>query len=355
MKLGLIKLGLLAVAMGGCSEGGEAASGPEPVEEAAFASAWSEFLTPAEVDGALPLLASRGVAVNLAWPSSSLSDPARLALVESARDAGVEIRPWLLLPEADGYWPGSANAAVFAKSARGLMDLWAQHDLSPTTLIVDMEMEKGRVDQLDVLWSKQDVLGAVQLLKSGVDRDRYSAATAEYAELVSEAKSRGWRVHLTTLPQVLDDYADGDDGLRQAFGIPVEGIAWDTVTFQAYRTLFGEMLGGDTPPTEFFVYSYGKDARKLFGESAGLDVGMVGAGVSPSATYASGAELSADLAAAAAAGVPRAALNVYNLDGMLAREPVEQWLELPASSGPPSEEPATLEIRKTVATLDGVL
>jgi hypothetical protein len=218
-----------------------------------------------------------------------------------------------------------------------------------------MELRKDRADQLTALLSADDVLGAVELLKAGVDAPRYAAATQHYATLVQEAKTRGWKVHLTTLPQVLDDYADGDDALRQAFGIPVEGIEWDWVTFQAYRTLFGDLLGGETPPTSYFVYSYGKDAQARFGANAGLDVGMVGHGVSPSSTYASGSDLAADLAAAAAAGIPRASLNVYNLDGVLSRAPSEQWLAGPTDSAPPAEDAATLDIRKNAAILDGVL
>lgn len=353
MKLGLLKLGLLVGLCGGCS--GEDGRSPEPAREAAFASAWAEFLPPEQIEAAFPLLGRHQVAVNLAWPVAQLSDPALTTLVKRASAAGVEIRPWLLLSEADGYWPGSTNAPVFASAARSLMDVWEKNGLAPTTFVVDMEMSKDRVDQLDALWRKDDVLGVVELMKSGVDPARYASATEQYATLVEEAQSRGWRVHLTTLPQVLDDYADGDDGLRQALGIPVEGIGWDVVTFQAYRTLFGDMLGGDTPPTAYFVHSYGKDARKLFGDKAGLDVGMVGEGVTPASTYASGSELAADLAAAAAAGIPRALLNVYNLDGVLARTPVEQWLGEPTELGAPDQDAATVSIRKNATILDGLL
>lgn len=353
MKLGSLKLGLLVVLLSGCA--GEDATEPVTKSPAGFSAAWAEFLPPAEIEAALPLLARHDLAVNAAWPSASLESPELLALAERAAERGVELRPWLLLPESDGYWPGSSNAPVFAKAARGLMDAWQARGLAPTTLVVDMELEKSRADELTKLLSLDDVLGAIDLLKGGMDATRYASATAEYAALVKEAKSRGWTVHLTTLPQVIDDYADGDDSLRQAFGIPVEGIEWDYVTFQAYRTLFGDLLGKGAPPTSYFVYAYGKDAQKHFGERAGLDVGMVGHGVTPSPTYAEGSDLASDLSAAAAAGIPRASLNVYNLDGVLSRAPAEQWLAAPEPGAPPPEDAATLAIRKDVGILDGVL
>ncbi|MFO0564494.1 MAG: hypothetical protein U0263_02470 [Polyangiaceae bacterium] len=352
MKVAWIELGLMVGLASGCAAEEQAPVGRKP---AGFGAAWAEFMAPADIESALPLLASHDVAVNVAWPSESLESEERMTLARRAEEQGVEVRPWLLLPEADGYWPGSTNASLFSASARALMDRWQAEGLAPTTLVVDMELEKGRADELTAHLTAHDVLAAVGLLKSGIDPTRYAEATEEYATLVSEAKGRGWKVHLTTLPQVVDDYADGDDSLRQAFGIPVEGIDWDRVTFQAYRTLFGDLLGKGQPPTSYFVYAYAVDAQKHFGSRAGLDVGMVGHGVTPASTYAQGADLLSDLGAAASAGVPRELLDVYNLDGVVSRAPAEQWLTAPQPGQPPPEDDVTLAIRNDVALLDGVL
>jgi hypothetical protein len=333
---------------------------PRVEQRARFGAAWAEFVEPHEIEAALPLLSAHELAVNVAWPAANLGRPDLIALAKRAEAEAVELRPWLLLDESDGYWPGSSNAQKFASAARELIEVWEQNQLSPTALIVDMEMRKDRADAVAELLGgdSPDLLGAVDLLRAGIDPVQYAEATLEYRRLSEALRARGWRVHLTTLPQVLDDYADGDDGVRQALGIPLDGIVWDRVTFQAYRTLFGDLLGGtgDAPrPSSYFVYSYALDARLQFGALAGLDVGMVGHGVSPSSTYLNGAELGADVAAALAAGIPRAAINVYNLDGMLSRPPTDAWLVAAERIEPPAEDAASVSIRNIAKLLDQAL
>jgi hypothetical protein len=126
------------------------------------------------------------------------------------------------------------------------------------------------------------------------------------------------------------------------------------MSFQAYRTLFGDLLGGQ--PSSYFVFAYGVEARALFGERAGLDIGLVGQGVTESSVYANGADLAADLSATRAAGIPRERVFVYNLDGILGRAPSEQWWVMSGIDAvPPLEDEATVSIRTKVNVLDQVL
>jgi hypothetical protein len=344
----------------GCGSDAAVDSSPAPTAPAGFGAAWAEFLSPAEAQAALPDLAHREVALNLAWPRDQFDDPVRLALAKKAAARGVSLRPWLLLAEADGYWPGASNAEVFSEAARKLMTAWEGAGLAPTVLVVDMEMRFDRSNEMNDLLTAEtpDLIGLVTFLREGVDRATYTAATKQYSALVDEAHQRGWQVHLTTLPQVLDDFADDDDDLRQAFGIPLAGVAWDVVSFQAYRTLFGDLLAspGAAKPTAFFVYDYARDAVDRFGPRAGLDIGMVGAGVTPSGIYQGPAELHQDVEAARAAGIPTPQLAVYNLDGMLSRAPAAAWFESTTPNAvPPAADATTEQLRANVNLLDRAL
>ncbi len=344
----------------GCgSESGDdrdAGSTSEP--SPGFDAVWAEFLDPAGVLAALDVVEPRGLAVNMAWPASAVGDASYTELVRDAKERGVEIRPWLLLEQSEGYWPGATNAEAFAEAARSLFDEWDAQGLAPTTFIVDMEIRFDRAMVVNSMLQdpNADVGALLTLLADGIDRAQYASATSTYAALVDEAHARGWRVLLTTLPQVVDDYGDDDDDIRQAFGIPVDGVDWDIVTFQAYRTLFGDLLGGGGQPTEFYVYQYGRAAIDEFGARGGLDLGLVGMGVSESPTYSAPADLRADIEAAHAAGVPQARINVFGLDGMLDRGPAETWLGPPMSDPPaPAEDSATLEVRGVSTVLDQIL
>ncbi len=285
---------------------------------------------------ALPTLAAKGVAVVLHWKANDLANAERWSFVQEARSRGVEVRPWLLLDEADGYWPCSSNASLFASKARQLASLWTDtYHLPPTTFFVDMELRIDRFRQLNQMLAQPipDVLGIAWLLGSGVNRWQYFWATQTYAGLVNDLHRKGWKVHLTTLPQVADDYSDGDDGIRQAMGIPVDGIAWDEVSIQAYRTIFARQTGG-LPLTPFFVYDYGNMAKRVWGAKASLDIGITGTGVDDSPTYANAGELKKDVEAAIAAGYTGQKIGVYNLQGMIDRPPVDSWLQTPNPAPP---------------------
>lgn len=310
-----------------------------------------------EARDALPLLYEHGLALHMAW--NAPGDARELYdLARSGEREGVPVRPWILLEEADGYWPGSTNAEAFAALARAVMDRWDAEGLAPTTLLVDMEMHRERADQLQAMLEQDglDLPKFIAFFQEGVDRDQFAAATQTYAALADEAHERGWKVLCTTLPNVLDDYGDGDDSLRQALGIPVEGIDFDVITFQAYTTLFSGLFASildGKELTSYMVYSYAQTAIEQFGSRAGLDIGTTGTGVSDSPVYPSPTELRADLEAGAAAGIPPDRINVFSLGGILDRPEPDAWLQpLTESPAAPPEDEGTASIRSLIATLD---
>jgi len=289
----------------------------------------------------LPLLASKGIAVGLHWKASDLDNQERWDFVMQARSLGVEVRPWLLLDEADGYWPGSTNASIFASKARQLISLWTNtYGLPPTTFVVDMEMRVDRFRRLNEMLAEPvpNVIAIAAFMASGINRWQYFWATQTYAALVNELRWKGWKVHCTTLPQIADDYSDGDDGIRQAMGIPIDGINWNSISIQTYRSIFAQQTGG-LPLTPFFVYDYGKMAKRNWGSKAGLDIGLTWAGIDGgsaalASTYASADELKRDVEAALAAGFRADQIFVYNLEGLYQRPPAAEWVQTPRANPP---------------------
>ena len=319
----------------------------------------AEFMPLAEVAAALPLLASRRLGVVLAWPSTAIDDPAYYALVRQAQAAGVPVRPWLLLPVESGYWANSTNALEYDREARRLLDGWIANGLRPETFVVDMEIPIARAQEYARVLTSLDVDATVRFLRAGINRTQYAEATRVYRALVEYAHRRGFRVELSTISQVLDDYGDGDDDLRQAFNIPVSGIDWDTISIQAYRTLNQFVIGSVAgPTTAYYVYDYALRARAVFGWKAALGLGLTDAGeVTPgSPIYTNGRELRDDVEAARAAGMSRDQLGVYNLRGILRRAPVEQWFQSPGLiSLPPLPDLPTILTRSSTALLDARL
>lgn len=297
---------------------------------APFGAVWCELWPPPRVLESLPLVAAHGLALNLAWRSAD--EPALLGIARAGRALGVDVRAWLLLDRAQGYWPGTANADTFAAAARALFATFEREGLAPGMLIADVEPAYERTLALDAALKEGPRALASALAKHPSPRDdaRFDAAAKTFRALVDDGHRRGWRVALTTLPIVVDDPAPGG-ALARWLGLPVHEAAWDQVTVQAYRTVFEglvpERLRARGLFSPYLVHDYARAARARFGDRAGLELGLVGHGVVPAPLYRGPEELQADLRAAAAAGVPAERLAVFNLEGLVERGPIARWLD----------------------------
>lgn len=349
-------LSVVSLLLCGWASVAHAQAAPPP---AGYGFVASEFDSPAEVASSLPLLASYKVGLVLGWPSSEVASAERFELVREAHAQGVEVHPWLLLPEEEGYWANATNAEVYDRAARALIDNWLAAGLRPSTLVVDMEMPIDRTRKFLALLTAREQDAAIAYLRGNIDRAQYGRATALYCALVDYAHGRGFTVEVSLLSQVLDDYADGDDGVRQGFSTPLDSIAWDAVTFQVYRTLNATALAGMAPATtSYFVFDYALQARARFGTRAGVTIGFTQPGdLAPElATYVDGRQLREDIDAASWAGIPRSKIGVYNLNGIVTRSPVAQWFPArSAISVPPLPDIATLLTHLYAARLDAEL
>jgi hypothetical protein len=361
-------------AMSGCAADVE--TSPEPVAASAnalstagYSSVAFEELTTASgepVAGAtladlanhLDLLKGRGIALVLHWKAETIDDPQRWDIVDAALARGIPVWPWLTLPEdnpndpssysATGYFPNATNYEAWTSYSQYLMFLWRQRELPPTTMVVDMELRKERLIEFQKLTNSGASPTEIRdFLRVGVDPTRYANAMQGFKDYVNYAHSLGFRASFTTLLPILDDYNDGDDSYRQAFGVPLENnpndasaTPWDEISFQAQRSLYQKSYPG---MTSFFVYDYALMARRIFGERAGVGLGETDAGISvdPSIVYKNGDELRLDVEAALAAGVPGEKIGVYSFLGMYQRPPAESWFQAPQTTSPPARDSLT--------------
>lgn len=312
-------LALLATSFAGCTGAADERPGERRL------AVWSEFLSDDEVRAQLPLVAAAGADLYLAVPSTRIGDPALARLVRDAVAAGVGVRAWLLLPEADGYWPNEHNVAQVRAASLALAD-WRDAEALPLDWIVfDMEMSLERTRAVQEVVAAEGGIAAVDLIQAGRDPDAFVIARAAYAALLDELHARGLRVMAVTYPMILDDPDDGDDDIQDGLDVPVLGLAWDEASFMVYQSLFYELSGSWHGAD--VVESYAHSAITLFGERAALALGIVGsAAITPVAMpYPDVATLRADQAAARAAGIGR--VSIYSLDGIAQQANPAAWLD----------------------------
>jgi hypothetical protein len=182
-------------------------------------------------------------------------------------------------------------------------------------MFVDMEPPR----ELTAALTSLDLSKAVP--RDHIDRARYAEGVKAYAALADELHAAGWKVAVTTQASLLADYRDDDDDLRQYFNVVLDGVSWDQIDFQLYRSAYTSQAPG---LDSYFVYDFARTAIAQFpGSTVGVGVGLTHPGpVFPDTnTFASSKSLREDVQAALAAGVSRERITVYNLKGILLGPP----------------------------------
>lgn len=309
---------MVAVVCASCAEP-EAPPGRRPL------AVWSEFLTDAQVRAALPFAAEERADVYLAIPAARIGDASLASLIADAQAAGVGVRAWLLLDEADGYWPNEHNLPAARAAATAFADWRDAAALPIDWVIFDLEMSLQRTEAVAMAVEEGGSLAAVEVIRAGRDPAAFEVHRGELAALVGELQARGLKVMCVTYPTVLDDPDDGDEDIQDELDVPVAGVPWDQVSFMVYQSAIYDLSGSWHGPD--VVYSYGQSAVAQYGDRAAVALGIVGsASVTPVAMpYPDAPALLADHAAARAAGV--GTVSVYSLDGVLQQGDAGAWLD----------------------------
>jgi hypothetical protein len=315
--------------------------------------AWEELggATLPQLRSQLHHLQGRDIALVLQWKAENIDDQARWDVVRDAYARGIEVQPWLTLPESQGYFPNATNYDTWIANAQYLMFLWRSEGLPATTFVVDLEMSKDKLHRFQELTAAGDPFAVAAFLNGNIDRAQFSAATAAYRGFVDYAHSLGFKVTMTTLLPLLDDYSDGDDFLRQGFNCPIDGVPWDEVSFQIHRTIYAKSYA----VTSYMVYDYGRLARQRFGSRAGIGIGLTHHGIAAdtSIVYPNGDQLRLDAEAAKAAGFSPDRVGVYSFLGIYNRAPASQWFQSPRTRTP-ARDLGTGSLHASIQFLDAL-
>jgi len=277
-------------------------------------------------------LASRAITPIVAVTPPVLDQAA--SVVRACRDAGAGVGLWPMLDDADGRWASAANAGRFCAFARALLDALDAGDVRPDCIAIDLEPPIDRLRQL--------VRGRLR-----PPPDRGNDAVAHYRALIADIEQRGIAVVAAVMPTaILSRHADRR-GWQHFFETPVDAIPFGRVSAMVYTSLLEGYSRGmvGRRDARVMLARLAAEARAHLGDRASVSLGCVGTGaLGDERTFRSVAELGDDVAIARAAGVDHIAL--YNLEGVLARPPAEQWLDALVDT-PPAEAmpPATWRAR----------
>ncbi len=297
---------------------------------------WCEFLPLAELrsPALLGALASRGLALRVAISPGAVGEVA--PLIDACTRAGGDVGLWPLLNDADGRWASCENAARFSEHARAVA-AEAERGGDRPAIALDLEPPIGRV--------REALSGRIVGLRAG--RGAYKPQAARLVALVGELRARGHRVDAAAIPAVVADARA--PGWQRALGTPVDELSVDGVSVMLYSTLIegysrGALRRADARAV---VRDLAAAAGRRFGPRAEVSLGVVAGGaLGDERGYRAPIELADDMALARAAGID--ALALYGLDGIVARSPIEAWLDVFASA--PGAAPPAQTWRARAAT-----
>jgi hypothetical protein len=283
----------------------------------------------------LGLLAHYRLEVVLAvrpWNLGELPDVAR-----AMRDAGVLLSIWPMLADEEGRWANVHNAPAFTHLTLSACDALEAADAPLRDVLFDLEPPFAQARSLAALGTSYRQGGeGLSRIVSGVFRSSaaFTAASAVLAEAVAAIHRRGIATSMAVWPLVALDPPEGDRW-QSLLGTPVDALGAGHVSVMMYTSIFeGWSRGALRRRDSAALLAIGAArTRRRWGRGAGVSLGCVGTGAfDDEPTYRDPSELAEDVAIVRAAGCDELAL--FDLGGVLRREPAEAWLEAFVSDAP---------------------
>ncbi len=288
----------------------------------------------------LDALAARRIELLFAVRPHAIGDAAHV--IAGCRERGVAIGLWPMLSDADGRWPSTVNAEAFESFVREMFASLPR-DLRPDTLAIDLEPPIR--DVRAVLAGDVGVaLGALRLR-------RPPGGVAALARVARDARERGIEVLAAVVPPL--GGARGS-GFERALSSPLASLRADAIAPLAYTSLFEGYARGvlRRDDARALLSGIALCTARANGSRAALCLGAVGVGaLGDERVYRAPSELRDDVAIARASGVDDLAL--FDLGGVLARPPVDEWLAALTDTAPSRTLPrATLRTRALFALVE---
>ena len=300
---------------------------------------WCEFLPYAAVRAELPALAKYDCDLILHVEAGSFSDPDFPKLLRAAERAGVGVDAWLLLPYEDHLYVGQASVAATKKLARAAADYFRTNDLRVRAFVFDCEPSPVLGRDLFAAAREGSLRGLAAVLRDQLDPAAFRRDTAQINALAAELRRKGYAVDGAANRAFLDAQDRGNVALEDALNAPVSGVAWDALSFIAYRYQKSQ------PAYVGMLNRCATLAKRLYGARAAIDLGLLGdydripenreraerfGGGAAFYDYLRGMRSVFDLEEAAGAvlgcGVRR--VNLYALDGAVASVAgLDNWLK----------------------------
>ncbi len=231
---------------------------------------WCEFMPYAEVQAQLPVLAQYQCDLILHVERESLDDPDFAPLLREAERLGVGVDAWLLLPYDEHLYVGQASIDATRDLARQAADFFEANQLAVRAFVFDCEPSPLLGSELFAAVLAKSLPQLARVLRAQMDPEIFHRDVADLNDLIAELRQRGYAVDGAANRAFLDAQSRGNVALEDALNAPVSGLHWDALSFITYRYQISQLS------YVAMLNRYATLARRLYGERAAMDVGLVG-------------------------------------------------------------------------------
>jgi hypothetical protein len=267
----------------------------------------------------------------------------------------IPVTAWVTVPYSDGYWANEDNADV-VRTALEHFDRWARRNRLQFEA-VSIDLEASTQDTEAIFSFGSDPAAALQALAANAGPRKQCRAAQQYRDITRWLRSRGYGVHASAYPYVIDDARDGLAAFSDYFDLPLPGRdQYDDIGFMTMRTVYVQSNNGTDPGTSLQLV-YGDEIRELYGEAGGIALGEAGTG-----PYQQLSEMVTDIRAAVTA--VRGGVGLYSLEKSLKAYGVAGVKQLIAAGEQPLDDderaqlgrptPGLLQARATIAAIDAM-
>jgi hypothetical protein len=282
---------------------------------------WSEWSSFNNLPQKFDYLKKSKARLHLAIKKDELTDSNfkdLISFLKKAESEKIQYWLWPLLSKSDGYWPNQWNMSIYSQYVRELVERLEKQNLHPQGISIDLEPPPEKLEKYLKLLQEFKIKELHQFSSDGIDENLFKNASFELSSLYQFLKNKKMVTHIVTTPFLLEPKYTLR--LQKVFGIPIIKDSFDYISFMAYRSEFERLIG---EMNSRLVYDYSLKAKEMYGEKAGIDLGVVGNIEFPHKLtgYSDPSRLWEDIAAAKAAGITK--IQVYCLEGIHS----EEWLK----------------------------
>ena len=258
---------------------------------------------------------------------------------------GIDLVVWPMLSDEEGRWANATNAESFARFCESTLDV-----VTPRELMIDLEPPFAEAKTL----AASPARGVIELAAGARG---YRESERVLSALVKRLRLRGVASSCAVWPLIALD-PPNERHWQEILGTPVDALEIDHVSVMVYTSIIEGWSRGTVRRDDALALLGGASERieKRWGSRGSVSLGCVGIGAfEDEPVYRNPSELAEDVARVKRAGCNEIAL--FDLGGVLAREPAEAWLDAlatPASEAPNNREADTHRVRAARPVLRGV-